>query len=184
MSLTNYNIEELILLCRQKNQKAQCEVYNRYAKSMYNVSFRIVKDVHFAEDVMQEGFLKAFTKINDYKQEVAFGAWLKRIVVNCSIDFYKKNNQFKSEDFDTTLYKIEEKESVLTEITNFNELKVKQILEVINSLKYNYRMVLTLFFIEGYDQEEISEILNISYSNCRTTLSRAKDCLRKKLEEI
>lgn len=184
MSLTNYNIEELILLCRQKNQKAQCEVYNRYAKSMYNVSFRIVKDVHFAEDVMQEGFLKAFTKINDYKQEVAFGAWLKRIVVNCSIDFYKKNNQFKPEDFDTTLYKIEEKESALTEITNFNELKVKQILEVINSLKYNYRMVLTLFFIEGYDQEEISEILNISYSNCRTTLSRAKDCLRKKLEEI
>jgi RNA polymerase sigma factor (sigma-70 family) len=184
LSLTNYNIEELILLCRQKNQKAQCEVYNRYAKAMYNVSFRIVKDVHFAEDVMQEGFLKAFIKINDYKQEVSFGAWLKRIVVNCSIDFYKKNNQFKPEDFDTTLYKIEEKESALTESINFNELKVKQILEVINSLKYNYRMVLTLFFIEGYDQEEISEILNISYANCRTTLSRAKDCLRKKLEEI
>ena len=104
--------------------------------------------------------------------------------MNCSIDFYKKNNQFKPEDFDTTLYKIEEKESALTEITDFNELKIKQILEVINSLKYNYRMVLTLFFIEGYDQEEISEILNISYANCRTTLSRAKDCLRKKLEEI
>ena len=184
MSLTNYNIEELILLCRQKNQKAQCEVYNRYAKAMYNVSFRIVKDVHFAEDVMQEGFLKAFIKINDYKQEVAFGAWLKRIVVNCSIDFYKKNNQFKPEDFDAKLYKIEESGNGILENSSFKDLKVKQILDTITSLKYNYRMVLTLFFIEGYDQEEISEILNISYANCRTTLSRAKDCLRKKLEEI
>ncbi|TDE03357.1 RNA polymerase sigma factor [Flavobacterium sandaracinum] len=184
MNVNQYNIEELILLCKQKNQKAQCEIYNRYAKAMYNVSHRIVKDSHFAEDVMQESFLKAFSRIEDYKQEVAFGAWLKRIVVNCSIDFYKKNNQFKLEDFDTTLYKIEEKESTLTDSTHFNELKVKQILEVINSLKYNYRMVLTLFYIEGYDQEEISEILNISYANCRTTLSRAKDCLRKKLEEI
>ena len=184
MNLDQYNIEELILLCKQKNQKAQCEVYNRYAKAMYNVSFRIVKDAHFAEDVMQEGFLKAFNKINDYKQEVTFGAWLKRIIVNGSIDFYKKNNQFKQEDFDITLYKIEDSTLEITEGNSFNELKVKQILETINSLKYNYRMVLTLFFIEGYDSEEISEILKISYANCRTTLSRAKDCLRKKLEEL
>jgi len=174
----------LILLCKQKNQKAQSEIYHRYAKSMYNVSFRIVKDAHFAEDVMQEGFLKAFTKIDDFKQEVAFGAWLKRIVVNCSIDFYKKNNQFKSEDFEATLYKIEEVTTDITESNSFNDLKVKQILETINALKYNYRMVLTLFYIEGYDSEEISEILKISYSNCRTTLSRAKESLRKKLEEL
>ena len=184
MSLEQYNIEELILLCKQKNQKAHCEVYNRYAKAMYNVSYRIVKDVHFAEDVMQEGFLKAFNKINDYKQEVAFGAWLKKIIVNRSIDFYKKNNHFKTEDFDTTLYKIEEKNVDDSENNLFNELKIKQILDTINSLKYNYRMVLTLFYIEGYDSEEISEILKISYSNCRTTLSRAKDSLRKKLEEL
>jgi RNA polymerase sigma-70 factor (ECF subfamily) len=174
----------LILLCKQKNQKAQGEIYNRYAKAMYNVSFRIVKDDHFAEDVMQEGFLRAFIKINDFKQEVSFGAWLKRIIVNCSIDFYKKNNQFKSEDFETTLYKIEESTTDITECNSFNELKVKQILETINALKYNYRMVLTLFYIEGYDSEEISEILKISYSNCRTTLSRAKESLRKKLEEL
>ena len=184
MSFNKYTIEELVVFSQQKNQKAQAELYKRYATAMYNVSFRIVKDAHFAEDVVQEGFLKAFIKINDYKQEVAFGAWLKRIIVNCSIDFYKKNNQFKSEDFEATLYIMEENETDLPENDNFNELKVKQILEVINSLKYSYRMVLTLFFIEGYDQEEISEILNISYANCRTTLSRAKENLRKKLEEL
>lgn len=184
MKLTNQNIEELISLCKQQNQKAQFEVYNRYCKAMYNVAFRIVKDVHFAEDVMQEGFLKAFTKIDNYKQEVPFGAWLKRIVVNSSIDFYKKNNPFQLEEIERILYKVEETESNIIESIDFNDLKVKQILDAIQCLKDNYRMVLTLFYIEGYDQEEISEILKISYANCRTTLSRAKDSLRKKIEEI
>ncbi|TRX35808.1 RNA polymerase sigma factor [Flavobacterium sp. ZT3R18] len=181
MNLIHQNIEELISLCKENNQKAQFEIYNRYCKAMYNVAYRIVKDEHFAEDVMQEGFLKAFTKINDFKQEVAFGAWLKRIIVNYSIDFYKKNNQFQQEDFEKSLYKIEGDESDSTENFDFNDLKVKQVLETIQSLKYNYSMVLTLFYIEGYDQEEISEILKISYANCRTTLSRAKESLRKKL---
>jgi RNA polymerase sigma factor (sigma-70 family) len=182
LSLTNQNIEELIWLCQQKNQKAQFEVYNRYCKAMYNVAYRIVKDAHFAEDVMQEAFLKAFLKIADYKREVAFGAWLKKIIVNHSIDFYKKNNMIQQNDFDSLLYKIEDSDDSLDESIDFNDLKVKQILEAIQSLKDSYSMILTLFFIEGYDQEEISEILNISYANCRTTLSRAKDSLRKKLE--
>lgn len=184
MNLTNQNIEELILLCKQNNPKAQFEVYNRYCKAMYNVAYRIVKDAHFAEDVMQEGFLKAFTKIQDYKQEVAFGAWLKRIIINYSIDFYKKNTPFQFEEIEKTLYKVVDAETTISEHKDFNELKIKQVLDTILSLKDNYRMILTLFFIEGYDQEEISEILNISYANCRTTLSRARESLRKKLEEL
>lgn len=98
--------------------------------------------------------------------------------------FTKKNNQFQPEELEKTLSKVVEITSDFTENLNFNDLKVKQVLDTIQSLKDNYRMVLTLFFIEGYDQEEISEILNISYANCRTTLSRAKDSLRKKLLEI
>lgn len=184
MSITNQNIEELIALCKNNNQKAQFEIYNRYCKAMYNAAYRIVKDEHFAQDVMQEGFLKAFTKINDYRQEVAFGAWLKRIIINYSIDFYKKNNAFQMEDLNKTLFKIEENDSVMSESIDLNSLKVKQVLDTIAGLKDNYRMVLTLFYIEGYDQEEICEILNISYANCRTTLSRAKENLRKKLEDI
>ena len=83
-----------------------------------------------------------------------------------------------------TLYKLEENDIDREEKLDFNDLKVKQVLETIQSLKYNYSMVLTLFYIEGYDQEEISEILKISYANCRTTLSRAKESLRKKLNEL
>lgn len=184
MNITNQNIEELIALCKKNNQKAQFEIYNRYCKAMYNVAYRIVKDEHFAQDVMQEGFLRAFTKIDHYKQEVAFGAWLKKIIVNYSIDFYKKNTAFQVEDLSKTLHKVEENDSFFSESIDLNSLKVKQVLDTISGLKDNYRMVLTLFYIEGYDQEEISEILNISYANCRTTLSRAKESLRKKLEEI
>ncbi len=184
MNSNQQNIEDLISLCKANNQKAQFEIYNRYCKAMYNVAYRIVKDEHFAEDVMQEGFLKAFTKINDFKEEVAFGAWLKRIIVNYSIDFYKKNNVFKTEDFEKTLYKLEDSETNEYEKLDFNDLKVKQVLETIQSLKYSYSMILTLFYIEGYDQEEISEILKISYANCRTTLSRAKESLRKKLNDL
>ena len=184
MSLAKQNIEELILLCREKNQKAQFEIYNRYCKAMYNVAYRIVKDAHFAEDVMQEGFLRAFTKIDHYREEVAFGAWLKRIIINHSIDFYKKQSNFKTDDFEKVMYKVEDDSSYSEPQADFNNLKVNQVLKTIESLKDSYRMVLTLHYIEGYDQEEITEILNISYANCRTTISRAKESLRKKLEEI
>ncbi len=183
MSLSALHIDELITLCKQKNQRAESEIYDRYSKAMYNIAYRIVKDEHYAEDVMQEGFLKAFVKLSDYRAEVAFGAWLKRIIINHSIDFYKKNTAFQIEDLDRILYKVEEDAPIELE-TNFQNLKVAQILQAIQNLKDNYRMVLTLFFIEGYDQEEISEILNISYANCRTTLSRAKESLRQSLASI
>jgi RNA polymerase sigma factor (sigma-70 family) len=182
LSLAKHNIEELISLCRQKNQKAQFEIYSRYCKAMYNVAYRIVKDAHYAEDVMQEGFLKAFLKIDDYRQEVAFGAWLKRIIINYSIDFYKKNNAYHSADIEKVLLKVEDDSTTEAE-TDFQHLKAEQVLKAIENLKDNYRMILTLFFIEGYDQEEITEILNISYANCRTMISRAKESLRTKLED-
>jgi len=181
LSLAKHNIEELISLCRQKNQKAQFEIYRRYSKAMYNVALRIVKDAHFAEDVMQEGFLKAFLKIDDYRQEVAFGAWLKRIIINYSIDFYKKNNRYATDDIERVVYKVDD-DSESNPDTDFTHLKAEQVLHAIQGLKDNYRMILTLFFIEGYDQEEITEILNISYANCRTMMSRAKENLRTKLE--
>jgi len=183
LSLSNLNIEELLVLCKQKSQRAEFEIYQRYSKAMFNIAFRIVKDEHYAEDVMQEGFLKAFTKLDDYRQEVAFGAWLKRIIINQSIDFCKKNSAFQLEELDRVIYKVEEENTVQPEI-EFQNLKVAQVLDAIQNLKDNYRMVLTLFFIEGYDQEEISEILNISYANCRTTLSRAKESLRKALQNL
>jgi len=149
---------------------------------MYNTSLRIVKDSAEAEDVMQESFLSAFTKLDSYSGEATFGSWLKRIVVNKSISSYNKRNRLKEDDLDETFYKLEEDQGI-TECDT-NHLEVQRVLQTMNHLKENYRMALTLNLIEGYDYEEMSDILGISYANCRTTVSRAKESLRKKLSEL
>lgn len=149
---------------------------------MFNTAVRIVKDSHWAEDIMQEAFLKAFTKIESFKGEVSFGAWLKKIVVNHSIDSYKKINKTAADSLEDVLYKVEDNADESID-TDFTELKVQHIKQTINSLKDSYRIILTLFYIEGYDQEEICKILNINPGNCRTTISRAKESLLKKLKE-
>ena len=128
-----------------------------------------------AEDVMQEAFLSAFNKINTYKGEVSFGAWLKRIVVNRSLDYLKKRKvQFEEVNERTAQvadYHMETKE------VDVNLLK-----QAIQNLSDSYRVVLSLYLIEGYDHEEISQILNISNAASRTQLLRAKSKLRDLLK--
>ncbi len=157
------------------------EIYNRYYKAMYNTAYRIVKDPAEAEDVMQESFLSAFTKMHTFKGDVTFGAWLKRIVINNSIYQYKKQQKNRTADLDDIMYKVEDNDGVASDQNGYTELKAQKVMETMKSLKDNYRVSLTLHLIEGYDYEEISEIMNISYANCRTTISRAKESLRKKL---
>lgn len=176
------DIDTLITQCRQGDRSAQFEVYNRYYKAMYNTALRIVNDTHWAEDVMQEAFLKAFTKLDSYKGEVAFGAWLKKIVVNHSLDNYKKLNKDAMESLDNILYKAEDNAGAEAEARiDFQQMQVRQVTEAIQQLNENYRLILNLHYIEGYDQEEICGILNITSGNCRTTISRARTSLLQKL---
>ena len=157
------------------------EVYNRYYKAMYNISFRIVKDSFKAEDIMQESFLTGFTKLDTLKDPSIFGSWLKRIVINNSLNHYQNLKKNDNVPLDAVIYKVEDPPD-MSENEDWNNLKAAQILECMNNLKDNYRISLTLFLIEGYDYEEIGEIMNISYANCRTMISRAKESLRQKLE--
>ncbi|AWH85454.1 RNA polymerase subunit sigma [Flavobacterium album] len=181
MTNANPDIDALIELCKEGSRNAQFEVYNRYYKPMYNTALRIVKDSHWAEDIMQEAFLKAFTKLDSFKGEVTFGAWLKRIVINHSLDNYKKINKNAMDPLDNVLYKVEDDNYKEEAAIDFQNMQVQQVMAAIQSLKDNYRVALTLFFIEGYDQEEISDIMGITHGNCRTTISRAKESLLKKL---
>ncbi|UOB18240.1 RNA polymerase sigma factor [Abyssalbus ytuae] len=183
MSHVKLNTDQLLQLCKQGSQSAQLEVYNRYYKAMYNTAFRIVKDSFEAEDVMQESFLNAFTKLHSFKGEVTFGAWLKRIVINNSIYHYKKQQKNMAIPFDDVLNKVEDNDGIVLD-HEFTNLKAQKVLETMKMLKDNYRVSLTLHLIEGYDYEEISEIMNISYANCRTMISRAKESLRNKLTSI
>lgn len=146
---------------------------------MYNTALRIVKDSYEAEDIMQESFLTAFTKLNTLEDNKVFGSWLKRIVVNNSIAHYNKKAKQNEVPLDPILYKVEDQIGI--ENNDHNNDMVKQIISVMKTLKPNYSLGLTLHLIEGYNYDEICEIMNISYANCRTLISRAKDSLRKKL---
>lgn len=181
---TNLNIEQLVQQCKSGNQNAQLEVYNRYYKAMYNTAVRIVKDSFEAEDIMQDSFLTAFTKLDNLKEAVTFGSWLKRIVINNSIYHFNKSNKYNEVALDDVLFKIEDDdEDGIASDYEFTNLKAQQIMKTMKTLKDSYRVALTLHLIEGYDHDEISEIMNITYANCRTTISRAKESLRQKLQK-
>ena len=180
MSQEREHTDELIQLCLEGKQSAQMKIYNRYYKAMYNTAFRIVKNSAEAEDIMQESFLNAFTKLHTFKGEVTFGSWLKRIVINNSIYHYRKQRKKNEVALDDILYKVEDNDGVASDHV-FTELKAQKVIETMKRLKDNYRVSLTLHLIEGYDYEEISTIMNMSYANCRTTISRAKESLRNKM---
>lgn len=174
---TDQNIDRIIELCKKGDHRAQLGIYNRYYKAMYNTSLRIVKDPYRAEDIMQESFLKAFSKLNNLRDANMFGAWLKRIVVNNSIYQYHKTNSSIEVPFDDVLYKIEDSE--VAHEDSMQNMALNHLTNAMNQLKSNYYLVLTLHYIEGYDYDEICTILKISNANCRTMISRAKDSLRK-----
>ncbi|WP_378187971.1 RNA polymerase sigma factor [Aquimarina sp. W85] len=180
MILTKENTETLIAKCRCHDRNAQLEIYNRYYKAMYNTTYRIIKDPTEAEDIMQEAFLTAFTKLSSLEKNSMFGAWLKRIVINASLTALKKNNKYEEVALDVVDYKLSDEtyESSEKEVCCH---KIDIVLETLKQLKTNYSTILSLYLIEGYDYEEIAEIMNISNSNCRTLVSRAKQSLKKKL---
>ena len=150
-------------------------MYKCYYKAMYNVAYRILKNEFEAEDLMQEAFLTAFTKMKMYKGEVTFGAWLKRIVINKSLTQLKKNNRYQEVKMEVVTDDDVEEETI-----DYRGFKASTVLNCLQNLKENYRVVLNLHLIEGYDYEEISQILEYTNENVRTTVSRAK----KKLKQV
>jgi len=169
------HITNLIERCKKSDKNAQLDIYKAYYKAMYNSAYRILKDSFEAEDIMQEAFLTVFTKMDTYKGEVTFGAWLKRIVINKSLTQLKKNNRYNEVKMEVI-----PNDDVEEETIDYSGLKAKNVLACLQSLKENYRLVLTLHLIEGYDYEEIAQILDYTNENVRTTVSRAK----KKLKQV
>ncbi len=172
------HIDQLLKQCQRGEHGAQMEVYRRYYKAMFNTSLRIVKDRFAAEDIMQESFLAAFTKLDNFKGQVSFGAWLKKIVINNSLKEYRKSNQYeqilKSQDF------WESRNEPIDDAALIN-LKAEEIVFALSRLKDRDRIVLSLYLIEGYDYDEISTIMQLSSANCRTLISRAKKKLRNEI---
>ncbi|HLN74842.1 MAG: RNA polymerase sigma factor [Methylococcaceae bacterium] len=168
--------QELINRCRKGDTKAQFELYKVYYKPMYNVCLRMVGNPVEAEDVMQEAFLKAFTKIDTYEGMVSFGAWLKKIVINRSLDYLKKR-KVKFEEINEKIPEDEPEGIVISEV------HTEYLKKAIQQLPDGYRVVLTLYLLEGYDHEEIAQILGISNGSSRSQFLRAKLKLRELLKK-
>jgi len=143
---------------------------------MYNICLHMVGNAVDAEDVMQEAFLKAFTKIDTYEGKVSFGAWLKRIVINRSLDHLKK----RKVKFEELNEKISDEVPDRIEIS---EIQMEKLKKTIQQLPDGYRVVLSLHLLEGYDHEEIAQILGITNVSSRTQFLRAKLKLRQMLHK-
>lgn len=166
---------DLLDRCRAGDQDAHYRIYKLYSRSMYNVAYRITGREDEAEDVLQESFINAFRNLDNYRGDATFGSWLKRIVVNKSINALKKR-RFEvlpeGDDFDVPE---EEGEEVYKA-----ELTVDKVKRAIESLPDGYRSVLSLYLLEGYDHQEIAEILGVTESTSKSQLNRSK----KKLKEL
>lgn len=166
---------ELLKKCKQGNNKAQFEIYKLYYKGMYNVSLRIVQNTQEAEDVMQESFLSAFEKLETWSEKVSFGSWLKKIVVNKSLDYIKKR-KIQLTELTNKETNIEEDNVENDEIVS---LKIEEIKKTVNKLPDKYRIITLMFLFEGYTHDEISNIMNISPEVSRVRYKRAKDMIVK-----
>jgi RNA polymerase sigma factor (sigma-70 family) len=170
----------LVQECKQGSKKACYELYKLYSKAMLNVAFRIVGNIAEAEDVLQEAFLDAFNRVKDFRQETTFGLWLKQIVVHRSINLLRKR-KMDFVDMDG-----EQLDNIADEEVDDNEetiYKVALIKEAMKELPEGYRIVLSLYLLEGYDHEEIGQVLNISENTSRTQFLRAKRKLAGILKE-
>lgn len=147
---------------------------------MYYVAFRFLKNSFEAEEAMQEGFIQAFLKLHQFTGDVTFGAWLKRIVINKSIDMLKAKKVYFTAIHENTLGTVEED----NDWNIGDEISMDHIKKEIEALADNYRYPVMLFLIEGYDHEEISEILGISAVSSRTLVHRGKKKLQNKLKEL
>jgi len=160
----------LIEECRKGSSKAQYMLYNQYSKAMFNLAHRILNNREDAEDVLQEAFVDCFRNISSFRFESTFGAWLKKILVNKCI------NHIKRKKIDLTLCETlpvnvyEEEEEVVYD--------TGKIFRGIEKLPDGYRVILTLYLLEGYDHSEISQILGITESTSKSQYSRAKDKLK------
>lgn len=171
MNLSKENMQNALLeRCRKKESRACRELYDQYARAMFNISLRIVNDKDEAEDILQESFIKAFSDMTRFKSLPEFGGWLKRVVVNHSLDVIRK----KKPGF-VPLEDIESTETI--EIEEVIQYDINEIIACVRLLPHGFRVILTLFLFEDYSHKEIATMLNISEGTSKSQYNRAKNKL-------
>lgn len=169
----------LIIACKQGKLWARKEVYEQYAPAMMALCKRYVADNDDARDVLQDGFLRIFTEIDQYSGKGAFGAWIRKVFVNASLDFLRKKNRLKQKEVHWDyMGENPERESPVGDIT------ADDLMQCISELPDTYRAVFNLFAIEGYRHQEVAAMLNIPASSSRSYFFRARQLLQKKVTDL
>lgn len=174
--MTNIYHLQLVEKCRENDQRAQMELYDAYCKAMFTTAFNFVKDDALAQDLMHEAFLKAFKKIDSFTGEATFGAWLKRIVINQCLDWMKRK-RIETVQWEENIYDKTDEESWEVE----EDISIGTIMQCIEELPQKCKSVVKLYLLEGYDHQEVAQILEISEVASRSQLSRGKSKLKELL---
>ncbi|MBI1836945.1 MAG: sigma-70 family RNA polymerase sigma factor [Flavobacteriia bacterium] len=172
-------MDEITLIneCVKGNAKAQYMLFEKFSKKMMAVCNRYSKNQDESEDVLQDGFVKVFTKLKDFNHSGSLEGWIRRIMVNTALDHIRKNSKFMQDiQLDSIDYQVGGNDYVL------EGMMAEDLLKLINAMPDGYKVVFNMFAIEGYSHQEIADTLGISESTSKSQYMRAKAYLRSKLE--
>ena len=171
------NNNDLIKKAKKQSREAQHVLYEQYAPKMLSVCRYYIKDLQHAEDVMLNGFFKAFTNINQFQDKGSFEGWLRKIMVRESISFLRQKKGFEF-SIEESNYEVEYQNDI------YDKINVAEIQERIDSLPEGYKVVFIMYAIEGYKHHEIAKLLDISEGTSKSQLSKARKLLQKKIKEL
>ncbi len=171
--------EKILERCKAGEEKAYSELYRRYAPKMFGVCMRYAKSKEEAEDMLQEGFIRLFKNIHSYENRGSFEGWIRRIIVNTAINYYKTQIKYnKTEHIDAYNKDLEETDD---ESITVSDISQQKLLEMITELPKGYKMVFNMYVLDGFTHKEIASILDISENTSKSQLSKARKLLQKKI---
>ena len=172
------NHESIIVGCRKNDRKSQQALFELFASKMYGHCLRYSKNAEDAQDILQEGFIKVFEKINSLKDFQQLEGWMSRVFINLALSYWRKNH---SGPTFVDINETDAEDEVLEEESNLQKYKPEEVLVWINELPDNQRMVLNMYAIDGLSHQEIASVLNTTVSNTKSILSRARKALRERI---
>ncbi len=170
-------LQQIIDSCSQNDRKAQKMLYEMYAGKMLAICMRYCGDYQTAQDLMHDGFINVFTNIKQYQNKGSFEGWMRKVMVNVSLNYYRQNKVVFEGDEDAAAMI-----SDTLQPDQLQQLSAKEILETIAQLPNEQRIIFNLFAIEGYTHAEIAEKLNIKETTVRSNYFRARLTLQKMIE--
>ena len=172
------NLQQLIKECILGNQLAQRRLYDRFSSTMYGICLRYSNDADGAQDILQDGFIKVFGKLKQFKAQGSFEGWMRRIFINTALEKFRNR---------IPILTVNEKLEIPPEIVSdsiISELAAAELLKMVQELSPQYRLVFNLFAVEGFSHKEVSETLGISEGTSKSNLSRARNILQDRIIKL